>query len=126
MYCSNCGEANADDVANCVHCGASLANPYEAGAVPGGFTPLPGERIPNYLLQAILVTCCCSPLFGMVAVVFAAQVNGKIAAGDLHGAWRASQRAKNWCWIALLLGPLVSIAIALVEASAARHAGHLH
>jgi Na+-driven multidrug efflux pump len=80
---------------------------------PGGGSygaPPAGETIPNYLIQSIIVTlCCCLPL-GVVAIVFAAQVNSKLAAGDLAGARDASAKAKMFCWIALILG-LVACAI---------------
>ena len=56
------------------------------------------DPIPNYLVQSILVTLfCCMPL-GIPAIVFASQVNGKIAAGDTAGAREASRLAKIWCW----------------------------
>ena len=57
------------------------------------------EYIPNYLAPAILVTIfCCLPA-GIVAIVYAAQVNGKAAAGDIEGARRDSNNAKTWAWI---------------------------
>jgi Interferon-induced transmembrane protein len=58
------------------------------------------EKIPTYLAPAIITTVCCgcTPL-GIVAIVYAAQVNGKLAAGDVPGALRASRLAKMWSWI---------------------------
>jgi len=65
---------------------------------------VPAQKIPNYLVQSILVTLfCCLPL-GIVAIIFAAQVNGKIQAGDVPGAMESSRKAKMFCWIALGLG----------------------
>ncbi|MEL1265470.1 CD225/dispanin family protein [Pseudoxanthomonas putridarboris] len=52
--------------------------------------------VPNNLVWAILSTLlCCLPL-GIVSIVFAAQVNGKLAAGDVAGAQEASEKAKKW------------------------------
>ncbi|OGP54706.1 MAG: hypothetical protein A2Y65_03275 [Deltaproteobacteria bacterium RBG_13_52_11] len=58
-----------------------------------------GATVPNYLAQAILVTIFCCVPFGIPAIVFAAQVNGKLAAGDYDGAVETSKKAKMWCWI---------------------------
>lgn len=44
---------------------------------------------------------------GVVAVIFAAQVNGKVAAGDIAGAMDSSKKAKMFSFIALGLGVLV-------------------
>jgi hypothetical protein len=41
---------------------------------------------------------------GIVAVIFAAQVNGKVAAGDTAGAVDASKKAKLFSYIAIGLG----------------------
>ena len=67
------------------------------------------EVIPNYLVQAILVTLCCGcwPL-GIVAIVQAAKVNGLIAQGDYEGARRASESAKMWCIITFVIS-LISV-----------------
>jgi len=60
------------------------------------WTPPPGTgtpaNIPNYLVMAIISLFCCLPL-GIVAVIFAAQVNNKVAAGDTAGALDASKKA---------------------------------
>jgi len=39
-----------------------------------------------------------------VAIIFAAQVNGKIAAGDIQGAMDSSKKAKMFSFIAIGLG----------------------
>jgi hypothetical protein len=59
---------------------------------------------PNYLAQAIIVTMFCCLPFGVPAIVFAAQVNGKWAAGDHRGAAEMSEKAKTWCWVSFGLG----------------------
>jgi hypothetical protein len=64
----------------------------------------PGDKVPNYLVQAILTTLCCCLPFGIVAIVYAAQVDGKAAGGDYAGALQSSESAKMWCWIAFGLG----------------------
>ena len=44
------------------------------------------QNVPNYLVPAILVTIfCCLPV-GIAAIIQAAQVNGKLQAGDYEGA----------------------------------------
>ena len=67
----------------------------------------PGSQssVPNYLIPAIISIFCCMPL-GIVAVIFATQVNGKVAAGDLAGAADASKKAKLFSFIAIGLGLL--------------------
>ena len=73
---------------------------------PSSPPPSLAPRIPNYMIWAILITiasvlfcCIVGTIPGIVAIVFAAQVNTKLAAGDEAGAWVASRRAKLWCWI---------------------------
>ena len=51
------------------------------------------EYVPNHLVWAILSTLfCCLPL-GIVSIVYASQVDGKRAAGDIAGARLASDKA---------------------------------
>jgi hypothetical protein len=57
---------------------------------------------PNYLVWAILTTIFCCLPFGIVSIVFAAQVNTKWQAGDFDGAMKASKNAKTWAWVSFL------------------------
>ena len=73
------------------------------------WTPPPAvgthDKVPNYLVPAILSALCCFPL-GIISIVFAAQVNGKVAAGDMAGALDSSKKAKLFSYIFLGLGIL--------------------
>ena len=61
--------------------------------------------VPNYLVPAIISIFCCWPL-AIPAIIFATQVNGKAAAGDIAGAQDASKKAKMFSFIAIGLGLL--------------------
>ena len=75
---------------------------------PGGTPP------PNYLVWAILTLIfCCWPL-SIASIVFAAQVNGKYAAGDLPGAQESSRKAKQFAlWSAVAACVIYGLLIAL-------------
>lgn len=116
MFCSNCGAQNNEDAAYCANCGNDLRKIQTPSVdVP----PLPppqgqtsynpqssGPYVPTYLAPAILTTLFCCLPFGIVSIVYAAQVNGKLAAGDRPGALQSSQNAKTWAWIAFGTGLL--------------------
>jgi serine/threonine protein kinase len=104
-------------------------NPYAGAAPPSApmgspsYAPgsiQPTDYIPNYLPQAILLTVlCCNP-FAIVAIVFASQVNTKLANGDYVGAKAASDNAKLWCWISFgiaMLWIVLQILVAVVSSS---------
>jgi hypothetical protein len=73
-----------------------------------------GGSVPNYLVHSILVTVLCCLPTGIAAIVYAAQVNTKLAAGDFAGAQQASKNAKMWCWISAAAGILVGLLYLLV------------
>ena len=105
MFCPQCGASNADNAAVCVQCGRSLQAGTAATPVPvTGVVMPPGATVPNYLVFAILATVLCCLPTGIAAIIFAAQVNGKLQAGDLAGAQAASNNAKIWCWVSFGLG----------------------
>jgi hypothetical protein len=73
------------------------------------WTPPPaagsGTTVPNYMVQAIISIICCWPL-AIPAIIFASQVNNKVAAGDIAGAQDSSKKAKMFSYIAFGLGAL--------------------
>jgi hypothetical protein len=99
VYCQQCGTQNDALATVCGQCGT----PLRPVATPAAAVP-PGAKVENYLVPAILVTvCCCLPL-GIPAIVYAAQVNTKLQAGDLAGAQASSRNARMWCLIAGIAG----------------------
>jgi hypothetical protein len=56
-------------------------------------------------VPAIISIFCCWPL-AIPAIIFATQVNGKVAAGDIAGAQDSSKKAKMFSFIAIGLGLL--------------------
>ena len=113
MYCTNCGSQNVDKSKFCKDCGKAMpgSTPASSGDM-GGSAPPP--HIPNYLVQAILVTVfCCLPL-GIVSIVYAAQVNRKVAVGNIDGARSSAKRAKTWAWVAFGLGFAIYVSVILI------------
>lgn len=95
-------------------------------STPPSFPPEQAQSygpVPNYLVWAILITvaslclcCIVGTIPGIVAIVFASQVNSKLSAGDRAGAEQASKNAKLWCWVTTglcILGLLLSIGLRL-------------
>lgn len=76
---------------------------------PGGYGAPQGQPPANNLVWAILTTVfCCLPA-GVVSIVYAAQVNGKWASGDVAGAQKASANAKRWAIISAAVGVVVIV-----------------
>ena len=117
MYCGNCGQNNPDYSTSCSACGMGLAAGMGMPSPPRGTPP------PNHLVWAILTTLFCCLPGGIVAIVYAAQVDSKFAAGDLAGAHQSSDNAKLWSMISAgvalagLLGYLGLIMIAAMSGS---------
>jgi len=87
-------------------------NPYEA-SYPSSSRPTRESyakgSVPNHLLWAILATLCCCLPAGIVAIIYAAQVDGKLAGGDYQGAVDASNNAKMWSWISFGASAVVGL-----------------
>jgi hypothetical protein len=105
---------------------------YQRGYQPPPYQPQPGyyqarspygsmPRIPSYLGWAIAVLILCFWPTGIAAVVFASQVDNKVALGDIAGAMESSRKAKMWCWITFGIAIafwVIGIAIAIIVATA--------
>lgn len=63
----------------------------------------------NYLIESILVTIFCCLPFGIVGIVFAAQVNSKYTLGDYTGAKQTSKEAKKWMTLGLVSGLVIGL-----------------
>jgi len=108
MICKNCSKEIPDDSTFCSFCGATTRSEQLPRSGPAQKT------VPNYLVQAILVTIFCCLPFGIAAIVYAAQVNSKLQIGDYEGAVQSSDKAKQFCWIAFGLGLVVGVIYLLI------------
>lgn len=59
---------------------------------------------PTNMLWAILTTVLCCQVFGIIAIVYAAQVSSKYYAGDIECAKKYSDRAAIWCIASIVCG----------------------
>lgn len=121
MYCPHCGTENADDAWTCRACGAPVANPYEANAAAPGVA-LPSGPVFNWLAPAIVATvfsgmcgCVIALPCGIVAIVYAAQVNGYLRSNDIAQAVRSAKLARNWTLAAFAIwGTIIVLYVALM------------
>ena len=89
-----------------------MSQPWNPPPPPAGGP----TSVPNYLVPAIISVICCWPL-AIPAIIFAAQVNGKVASGDMAGALEASKKAKMFSFIAIglgLVGGLIYLLLAVL------------
>lgn len=104
MFCPKCGQENSDTSDHCIRCGGAMPH---AGTEYGLGTPAGNERhvhVANNLVWAILATIfCCLPT-GIVAIVYAAQVDGRVSAGDITGARESARLAAVWSWVSFGVG----------------------
>jgi hypothetical protein len=124
VYCANCGAQNDDSATYCANCGnelrrvetprADMPPPQQPEAQVSYPPPHAQVLVPNYLVPAILTTLFCCLPFGIVSIVYAAQVNGKLEAGDRAGALESSRKAKMWAWISFGTGLVLIVGYVLV------------
>ena len=87
---------------------AALVNPYaspQSGTVQSPAmqmsSPAPYINSGGILAFAIVSTIMCCPPFGIPGIVYAAKINGQLAAGDLMGAQESARKSKMWSWIGI-------------------------
>jgi uncharacterized membrane protein YvbJ len=115
--CPYCGHELTADVNFCRQCGREVAagdrtivtveTPPATSAV--SYESRPETAPDNYLVWAILATIFCCMPFGIVAIVYAAQVNSHVAAGNYIAARNASDSARKWCLVSLIAGLAIPI-----------------
>ena len=110
MFCKNCGNQIADAAVVCPKCGVPDAGKSVAPAT---------EQVPNHMVGAILTAIFCCQIGGIVAIVYAAQVNSKLARGDVEGARAASKTANTWITVNIITGVLIGIIYAIIGAASA-------
>ncbi|GEM_PF-964335 len=77
--------------------------PGYSNAPSYGAAPMPGGAVNNYLVWSIVTTLLCCLPAGVVAIIYASQVDGKLRMGDYYGALDASKKAKTWCIVSAAL-----------------------
>lgn len=101
---------------------AAQAPSLMGGAPPPGFMPAadrafstpPGAGeayapVDNHLVKAILSTLfCCMPL-GIVAIVYASQVSGKLQRGFYDDAVASAEKANQWANFSIIAGFVVGV-----------------
>jgi len=90
MVCRNCGRAVPEGADACAYCG-----------LPSAIEPPP--KVHSYLAEAVFVTFLFFP-FGIVSIVYAAQVSSFLARGDVVRAKKASGMARTWMFVSIWTG----------------------
>lgn len=121
-HCNSSCEADSSVVGTTVRCPVCNNNFFVEDTVkPKVVVQNNNNKVPNYLVPAILVTLFCCIPFGIVSLIHSSNVNTKLAQGDISGAIDASNKAKLWMFIALgagLLGGILSILFNILVAFA--------
>jgi hypothetical protein len=88
-----------------------MSEPWTPPSTPAAAT----ANVPNYLIPAIVATLLCCLPTGVASIIFATQVNGKLAAGDVEGAVASSKKAKLWLFISIGAGVLLWVVVILLN-----------
>lgn len=95
MRCPNCGDENFSFNAYCSGCGNNLESEQARQENP--------KYINNHLVKAIVATIFFFLPFGVVAIVYASQVNGMKEKGDYEAARKLSRSANNWANASIII-----------------------
>ena len=80
--------------------------------------PTNNAVVSSDLVGPILVTLFCCLPFGIVSIVYASQVPGKLAMNDVAGAQQASKASKTWALLGFIIGLLVIIFWVVLQGAA--------
>ena len=107
MFCRKCGSQNDDNAIQCSQCGEALQEASQYQQPVQDMQNMPD--VSSHLVLAILTTLFCCLPFGIVSIVYAAQVGSKKSSGDYQGALECSKKAATWGWVAFGIGLVMSI-----------------
>lgn len=92
---------------------ADFSNPYaQNNGAPAYTTPQNQGYMPcpnDYLVWSVLATICCCLPFGIVAIVKSCNVGKFYRRGMYDAALLASEDAKKWCLISLVVGLILQV-----------------
>ena len=86
--------------------------PPMPGQMAGGYagrSMATGATVDNYMVWAVLVTLFCFLPTGIAAIVFASQVSTSSPRRDHPAATESSRKAKMWCIISAVAGPVFAV-----------------
>lgn len=128
MICASCGNPMHAGSRACTSCGAEVSAGVASSSAPaGGAAPVSRAaathgggggaqpHVPNYLWQSIAVTVCCCLIGGILAILQAAKVDPALRAGDYQAAVEASNAAKKWCLLSVVIGLVANIAFIALQ-----------
>lgn len=83
---------------------------YQNGYQQPGQQPnyYPAGTVPNHMVKAIVSIFFCT-ILGIIAIVYASQVNTKLAAGDLAGAQQSAKTANTCATVGLVVGIVLCV-----------------
>ena len=105
--CDSCGTENSDEAAFCPTCGKPMPADAEPAVFPSdriNVNDAIPKRIESHLVKAIVSTVCCCLPFGLVAIVYAAQVGPCLRVNDQNAALEASKKADLWSNLSIGVG----------------------
>ncbi|MGL4993403.1 MAG: CD225/dispanin family protein [Bacteroidales bacterium] len=77
--------------------------------------PPPSPKMPKtWLVESILVTCCCCLPFGLVGIINSSKVESSYSQGDYKNAEYYSSQAKKWTLIGFFTTLILSILYVLI------------
>lgn len=113
MKCNYCNNEIPAGAANCPSCGAAAQQQPQQQPTVQQQAPqqqqVVGVNIKTHLADAIVATLCCFLPTGIVAIIYAAQVNNKIKKGDINGAMESSKNAIMWVWISVGISVILTL-----------------